>query len=104
MKLTLSPDGNSAPFALSRSGDTLTINGEAFDFSAVPEGATLPREAITCKWIAGDVSRTSGVLTVPLVLPHGPDAPEETRFPDPITLTEDGPVDLPPYSSSEDAT
>lgn len=81
---------------LAVSGDTLTINGEAFDFSGVPDGATLPREAVACDMIAGDVERNgSGVLTVPVLLPIGPDAPDAARFPDPMTDVPDGPVALP---------
>lgn len=100
MHIFLSPMRADQPLSLSRAGDVLTINGEAFDFSALPEGGTLPRTAIACDWIAGDVTRTTGgVLTVPLILPHGPDAPQETLFPEPITLTGDGPVNLPPWTS-----
>jgi hypothetical protein len=43
----------------------------------------------------------AGVLTVPLILPHGGDAPEATRFPAPIDAG-DGPVALPPYNAPED--
>ena len=101
MHLTFSPVRRDDTLTLSRAGDVLTVNGEAFDFSPLPEGATLPRNAIDCEWIAGDVSRVDGVLTVPLILPHGQKAPEETRFPAPITLTEDGPVDLPAYDMEQ---
>ena len=40
MKIKLSPILLNTPLDLSRSGDTLTINGETFDFSPLPEGAT----------------------------------------------------------------
>jgi len=42
--------------AITKADDLLTINDEMFDFSAVPDGATLPAEAIGCQWI-GDVKR-----------------------------------------------
>lgn len=104
MKIILSPMRRDDKLALSKSGDTLTINGEAFDFSGIPNGATLPREAITCDWIAGPVERdNAGVLTVPLILPHGPSAPEATRFPQPLENVADGPVSLPPYTVEEEA-
>lgn len=99
MKITLSPQRRTDTLTVSRSGDTLTINGETFDFSPLPEGATLPQEAIGSDWFAGPVERVGGVLHVALVLPHGANAPEQTRFPAPITLTGDGPVALPPYET-----
>lgn len=97
MNLTFSPIRRDDRLTLSRMGDVLIINGQAFDFTDIPEGASLPREAITSGWIAGDVSRENGELTIPLILPHGAQARAETLFPDPITLTKDGPVSLPPY-------
>jgi len=104
MQLTFSPMRREEQLTLSRVGDVLTINGEAFDFSGVPAGATLPRDAIACDWIAGDVERDgTGALTVPLILPHGANAPEETRFPIPITVTADGAIALPPYDKEPEA-
>ncbi|MEQ9241231.1 hypothetical protein [Roseovarius indicus] len=104
MHLTFIPKSRRAPMTLSRAGDVLTIDGEAFDFSGLPNGATLPRAAIASARIAGDVERdAAGELTVPLYLPHGPTAPEQTRFPEPMTLTADGPVSLPPYSEETPA-
>ena len=102
MELKLTSQRRDTPLELIRSGDTLTINGEAFDFSELPGGATLPLEAIQSDWFAGDVHRIDGVLHVTLTLPHGANAPEETRFPAPMTLTGDGPVDLPPYEIEEE--
>jgi len=101
MQLTFSPVRGDTPLALSRKGDTLTGNGVTLDFSSLPSGATLPATAIDCEWIAGDVTRPDGLLTVPVTLPHGADAPRETRFPEPVTLTGDGPVDLPPYENPQ---
>lgn len=107
MKIILSPMRRDAQLTLSKSGDLLTLNGEAFDFSGLPNGATLPRSAITSDWFAGDVSRAdaaegeTGELTVPLILPHGYNAPSETRFPAPLEAVADGPVDLPIYETPE---
>lgn len=96
MNITFSPCRSDAELAMSVAGDVLTINGEDFDFSGVPNGATLPREAISCDMIAGDVERDgTGVLTVKMILPLGPDAPEAARFPDPMIDVPDGPVTLP---------
>ena len=79
-------------------GDTITINGDSFDFSPLAEGSTLPSDAIDSEWIIGDVTRTDGEIVLSLLLPHGSRAPHETRFPEPITVTTDGPVELPIYN------
>jgi hypothetical protein len=97
MQITLSPTRRDTPLTLSRQGDALTINGEVFDFAPLPEGATLPREAIASDWFAGPVERVDGALRLSLVLPHGANAPQETLFPAPLILTGDGSVTLPPY-------
>ncbi|MFN4158602.1 MAG: hypothetical protein ACK4GO_09390 [Gemmobacter sp.] len=103
MHLTLTPVRGDAPLSLHRHGDVLTINGEAFDFSPLPEGATLPRDAVNCAWIADDVTRIGGVLHLTLLLPHGACAPDDTRFPKPLLLTGDGPVALPLFAKLETA-
>lgn len=98
MKLTFSPVRMDTALTASVQGDTITLNGERLDFGPLPEGATLPRDAIGTPWIAGDVSRdAAGVLIVPLILPHGASAPPETCWPEPMSVT-DGPVALPPYA------
>lgn len=98
MHITLTPARRAAPITVTRTGDTLTIDGVGFDFSALADGAILPADAIASDWFAGPVERISGELHLTLVVPHGPDAPQETRFPASLTLTGDGPVTLPPYN------
>ena len=101
MKLTLSPTRRDETLTASKAGDTLTLNGEAFDFSPLEEGETLPADAIDSEWIVGDVTRTDGVLHITLRLPHGANAPEETRFPETIIDPPDGEIALPPHSNPE---
>ena len=67
MQITLSPARRDTPLTLSRTGDALTINGEVFDFTPLPDGATLPREAIASDWFAGPVERVDGTLHLTLV-------------------------------------
>lgn len=98
MQITLSPARRETPLTLSRTGDALSLNGEVFDFTPLPEGATLPPEATGSDWFAGPVERVGGTLRLTLVLPHGANAPQETLFPVPLTLTGNGPVTLPPYA------
>ena len=95
MILNFSPQRRDDVLLLSKSGDALTVNGVTYDFSPLPDGATLPREAVDCEWICGNVERVNGELVIPILLPHGPDASEQARFPDPLTVTNDGQVVLP---------
>ena len=98
MKLTFTPMRRDDRLELHRTGDVLTINGEAFDFGPLPEGATLPREAIDSDWFAGPVERIGGVLHVSLILPHGPHAPDATRVPAPLEIEGDGSVVVPAWA------
>lgn len=95
MHITLIPTRNDDRLTLYRRGDVLTVNGQDYDFGPLPEGATLPREAVDCPWLASDVTRDAGQLRLTLILPHGAEAGEDARFPAPLALTADGPVTLP---------
>lgn len=100
MQIIYSPIRCDATLSLERLGDVLTLNGATLDLSGVTEGATLPEGAIISPWINGDVSRADGVLSVTVALSHGENAPEETRFPEPVTLSADGPVTLPAWGEN----
>ena len=95
MQITLSPVRSDETLALSRAGDVLILNGQVFDFGPLPDGATLPAEAIDSDWIVGPVSRIDGELHLTLRLPHGPNPSEAVAFPAPIHVAEDGPIALP---------
>ncbi len=97
MHITLTPQRRDTKLRLERYDDTLTINGERFDFSAISDGAVLPRDAVVCDWLASDIERKDGALHLTLILPHGPAAPHQTLFPAALHLIEDGPVALAPY-------
>jgi len=102
MKITLHPARKDTKLVVSKFGETLTINGELFDFKVVPNGATLPYGSVNSDWIAGDVTRDlEGNLLVPLVLPHGCKAAEDARFPKPIEDVPDGSVALPAYEVTQ---
>ena len=100
MKINLSPQRRDDTLTVTKQGDTLTVNGTAYDFSQLPDGATLPADAIDCEYIRGDVERIDGELHLTLLLPHGVGAPEETRFPEPIVDPADGLLPLPPYGGA----
>lgn len=95
MQIKLSPQRRDDNLTATLAGDVLTLNGVELDFSPLPEGATLPAEAIDSDWIVGPVSRIDGDLHLTLRLPHGPNPSQAVAFPDPIYVTEDGPIALP---------
>lgn len=95
MHITFSPVRLDETLTASLTGDTLTLNGVAFDFGPLPEGATLPAEAIDSEWIVGPVSRTDGDLHLTLRLPHGPNPSQAVAFPRPLVVMVDGEIDLP---------
>lgn len=95
MKIDLSPQRRDDKLIVVKTGDVLTINGTAFDFTALPDGATLPASAIDSEWLVGYVSRVNGELELALILPHGPSPSQAVAFPEPITVTKDGEVSLP---------
>ncbi|MGM7282541.1 hypothetical protein ABRY74_11950 [Pseudomonas guariconensis] len=97
MIINFSPVRMDETLAVERQGDVLYINGEACDLGPLLEGATLPASAISSKWFTGQLDRIGEVLRLTLVLPHGPNAPHSTRFPELITVTGNGPVKLPVY-------
>ena len=95
MILNYSPQRRDDTLIIVKQGDILTINGIPYDFSKLPNGATLPREAIDCEWIVSDVNRVNGEIELTILLPHGANASHEARFPEPINITSDGQVVLP---------
>ena len=95
MKITLSPQRRDDTLAVIKQGDTLTINGTAYDFSQLPDGGTLPSDAVDCKFVIGSVDRVDGELELTLLLPHGANASEAARFPQPIIDPADGELELP---------
>jgi hypothetical protein len=102
MNISFSPQRrDNGSLTLSKQGDILTIAGTACDFSKLPDGATLPGSAVNCPWLTGDVERINGELHLTLILPHGPNAPEATRFPKPIINPPDGVIELPLYNAEQ---
>lgn len=99
MHIHLTPQYRTDTLSLEKVGETLVVNGVGFDLSAATEEASL---VVDCPWIIGPVARENGQLVVTFILPHGEEAPTETLFPVPITMTGDGPVPLPPPAIPEE--
>lgn len=95
MKITFNPQRRDDTLVVSKQGDTLTINGETLDFSQLPDGATLPKEAVGNLFVVSDVDRIDGELHLSLLLPYGRDASSAAKFPEPIINPADGELELP---------
>lgn len=97
MQIKLSPQRLDATLVASVVGDIIILNNQPFDFSQLPEGASLPTEAIDSNWFErpGVVERVNGELYVTLVLPVGPSPSQAVAFPAPIHVTEDGDIPMP---------
>ncbi|KGE01010.1 hypothetical protein [Rhizobium sp. YS-1r] len=95
MHISFSPMRRDNTLAISKSGDILTINGEAFDFSGLPDGATIPAGEVPCDWIVEPVERIGGDLRLTLILPHGADPSVDVAFPTPLINPPDGPLAIP---------
>lgn len=96
MRITFSPQRRDDSLALEKtSGDRLRINGKLFNFNTLNDGDTIPAGTIPCDFITGPVEKIDGEVHVTVVLPHGPNPSQAVAFPEPITVTDDGPIDVP---------
>ena len=95
MQIKFNPQRRDGVLNVEKLGDKLIINGVEYDFTSIPEGATLPADAIDSDLFSGPVERVGGVLKVTLTLPHGPNPSKAVAFPEPINVVADGPVALP---------
>jgi len=95
MHVNLSPQRRDDALTVTKSGDVLTINGHAFDFSGLPDGAVIPAGEVPCEWIVGPVERVAGELQLTLILPHGANPSQAVAFPAPIVGPLDGTIAFP---------
>lgn len=95
MLIKLSPQRRDDTLVVEKTGDVLTLNGVVFDFSSLPDGATLPQAACNSLWLDGDVSRVNGELQLTLLLPLGPTPSPAQCFPVDLVNPPDGPVQFP---------
>ncbi len=93
--ITLVPMRHDIPLDLSRAGNTLIFNGQSVDLSGLGAGGTLSATELNCDWLIGDVTQQDGALHLTLILPYGPGAGAPQVGPDPIRVSDDGPVVLP---------
>lgn len=95
MRIRFSPQVRDGRLDLAKAGDVLTINGDQFDFSSLPDGATIPAGEVFCEWIVGPVERIDGEIRLTLILPHRANPSQAVAFPAPITVAADGPIAVP---------
>ena len=95
MQIKFNPQRRDDVLTVVKQGHTLIVNGIEYDFSTIPEGATLPADAIDSDLFSGPVERIGGGLVLTLTLPHGPNPSQAVAFPEPITVVEDGNVEIP---------
>lgn len=95
MIINLTPQRRDDMLTVIKNGDVLTINGEDFDFTQIPNGGLLPRNAINCEWIEQSITRNNNQLELTLILPLKYEASEAARFPQPIVNPPDGEIQFP---------
>lgn len=95
MIITFKPQRRDDTLTLEKQGDMLLVNGMPFDFAPLPDGATLPAEAVDSELFCGPVERINGEIHLTLILPHGANPGQAVAFPDPIAATEDGVIEVP---------
>ena len=95
MHISFSPIRRDEPLILARSADTIIINDDVVDLSALHDGATLPASAIGNAFISEHVQRIDGIIHLTLLLPHGPDPSTKVAFPADLIDPPDGRLMLP---------
>ncbi|MQW73102.1 hypothetical protein GHK50_35225 [Sinorhizobium medicae] len=95
MQIKFSPQRRDDLLTVTKAGDVFTINGVQFDFSILPDGATIPAGEVPCEWLVGPVERIAGELHLTLILPHGPSPSQAVAFPPPLIGPPDGVIALP---------
>ncbi|WP_321449669.1 hypothetical protein [uncultured Cohaesibacter sp.] len=107
MKINLVPQRRDDALVLFCNADVLTINGQALDLSGIPAGGNMPLDAVSCGWLASDITRSAnGDLTLSIILPHGFIADPTTQaakavlYPVAIDVTEEGQISLPTYETT----
>ncbi|MCH5583099.1 hypothetical protein [Pseudomonas syringae] len=95
MHVKLSPQRRDDLLSIRLRSDTLIINGEAFDFSPLTEGSTIPATAVDTQWLVGDIERTGLDLYINVLFPIPANYTEDQAFPSPLEVQSDGPVQMP---------
>lgn len=97
MIINYSPQYRSDALNISKQGDTLVINSTSVDLSPLQSGYKLPFEE--CQnghpFLLTAQRNDDGELEVSVLLPYGPGASNAATFPQPVTVIEDGDIQVP---------
>ena len=91
MLITMTPMRRDCLLIAERIDDTLVLNGETIDLATCGPD--------TSPWIVDIPQKVDGEWHILMVVPHAANAPEETLYPEPLTVSGNGPLLLPPYST-----
>lgn len=94
--IRFSPQRRDDRLNVEKRGATLLLNGEVFD-PGTYEASSHPDW-----WVVGQPEILENGWSITIILPHGSPAPRETRFPQSIEVSADGPVELPPYDGPDE--
>ena len=99
MKLKLSAQRSDAEITYAVDGDNFSINGELIDLSGdwvklEPDEEDETLEP-TGNLKSGERDPETGEITLTVHAPHGPNAPESERFPEPVELLDGESVTFP---------
>lgn len=83
IKLNFSPIRDDVKTTVRIDGHFVIVNGTDFDLSEIPDGATVNHPVIQ------NATRNGDDYELTLTITHGPNAPHETRFPEPVEVTTD---------------
>jgi hypothetical protein len=99
MKINLIAQSSNESIEVKKSGDVLTINGVEYDFSGIPDGATLPdaEQSTGCKWLCGDIDRVNGEIQLTMIHPCPYNATQDMLNSRTLDISADGVIEL-PYS------
>lgn len=73
----------------------LKINDTEYDFSTLPDGATIPAGETGNPFIVGPIDRVGSEIHLTLILPIPAKPSHAQAFPEPLTITTNGAVALP---------
>ncbi|WP_421907800.1 hypothetical protein [Mameliella sp.] len=91
LTIDFAPVRRDGTLVLERRGNILVANGETYDLAALAaESPETPGEG----WVQA-VRVTGEGLEAVVLLPHGADAPEARRFPQPVVVEVDGEIAVP---------
>ena len=96
-KINFTPRFSDTKLEMSKSGETLIINGVDVDFSDMPDGADCPAKAIESDFVSGGISKIDGAVHMTIIMPyiHTDDIPESVLYPSALIVEQDGRIPLP---------